>query len=1778
MASPRDRYSPFPQAKITQGENRLAPPASPIVTRDVDSPLLAWKHTGEEYSPVSRSPVSRTSVSSSVPGSYPFEFEQESGYNQARQSTDSDFYNRYSDASDALETAINHDAPSHEEGRPNSQEALSALSAILLNAESDENQHYEDHAELDDEEGPRGAFHEDQGDDGIFGEEGIEMRRGGDSDQEHMAEETHVDLDPTMRYSAGVEAGSVASGSGTTSGQNHNNPTPLASASSTMVPPPNAIMGPSYGTTANWHPEASSSRSAAPSRKPSASSSSHNHSTTPTLPLTSTTPSAYHHPGMMSRSNSNATSSAHSSGYASTFPSNATTATTVSAPPSRSNSNVSPGGTSNAKAALSALALSQSSLPYSQPIPRPSKPGQHSTYRSSGVSNGGASPPSLVRRASGSPPLSAVTGGGYGSNAKRRQSGLRSSIVSGDVDWENHATDEDLASDVQHGYSIDSPDSGPSGRARGLSLESNGDQNEGATSIGLGMLGPAISPGPFSTVTSFPGGATRGSSFHSGAASASRPPSSYQDSGRGSGYYHYQHADSSVYTPYTADTSAASSPEIAKRPPVSLHSRPSRSNLQQPQPVMPGLAPSPSGGHSPGPTTRTLGRSPSTGVLTSSSSASVNKSASTSNLVGLRYGNASPGSGTANGGLTRASSYRTAPLYGSDSPEPPVPPLPRRPSAVDQEDDQPAVVMATTANQPVHLHTRVTRSRAPSVTGQNPALPSPQHNLASPPDGAAKASWANHHPPIGSQKGNDWAPSPVREHPEDGEPEHMSASGGDVDESSATDLDSVTGDDDTYNSANSFTSHQNHRQHQYNQQQHPQLHPFETPERHSSYNHRSSTAMGITPPVRPDTQYSAANGGHGGGDNDWDASRRERTRENTAVGYRRAASRAMTETDTSEVDESEFGENDDESGRPSKDDGFGTEERTAAVILAEEGGGLIVNVSGGSISGLELNSGTTHIVMPGTSTPSEVPSFLTTYLPLICETLLALDISSNHLTSLPEALAGCTALEELNVGSNPLKVLPTWLSGLSNLQVLILDATEIVTIPIELSRLNGLRTLSIRRNKLHSIPSWLCLLTQLEWLLVDGNPFLGPWKRLMEPLLNPVPATPAEFTPITPGPFSANSMTSSMVDSLTSTRQGPEMMLTEAEEAALGNGDQTITLLSNPFPRAMAAGTASPSGSIAPYHVYTPSINGFPSNAAPTPDQPGSSATTLGSPFLGGTGFEKPRESQPTYFPQTGYEQRSPAAGSTMPFPDVTITKNRGTYADGYDGNELGVPSPTSTRDHSREPPYSAIPSNLSAEGTTNGKSLKKMQSADELRKRARAGSVSAAMAAATAAVVHGANSMMARNTEPPPPMPSVVMSPPTLASPVPQRALTAHPELTSPDRPPMNRFMSLGMRGSASATNSPLVQNRLALTGSMWEQPTRAMSQVGGDGMRSIHEAEFGQNDPTRPGPPPSRSGRAVQQEPDDVSVQEKGNKKWGFLKKMSMSKMRGNNNTSPETLRGTKGGNKKRPATAAASTMPFNQTGSFQVVRAESVPGQEGSGNIAKFTNMLKPSPSAELLNSAHLSPTGVTARPARRRSFLPLDTPPQLNIPIDKSPLLPVSALEDIAAASPNISSSALSSARQSPLPQEITIHVQEAAVPSATNELYVKALRGVMSYLKDMQDLGGVPLTKESAPNKEPAASPSAVGSANSSPAPERIRRPTVNGWQEGAPGESSATSSPFASLPRPLRNMTSSTSLRGTVAISMITTDSGGSGSNGQEERKTKDDKTKRTHLVREILE
>jgi hypothetical protein len=160
-------------------------------------------------------------------------------------------------------------------------------------------------------------------------------------------------------------------------------------------------------------------------------------------------------------------------------------------------------------------------------------------------------------------------------------------------------------------------------------------------------------------------------------------------------------------------------------------------------------------------------------------------------------------------------------------------------------------------------------------------------------------------------------------------------------------------------------------------------------------------------------------------------------------------------------------------------------------------------------------------LLGATASPYHLSGFLANTLPPISQTLLALDISSNFLNALPYGLAQCRNLEELNIGSNPLRALPTWMAVLTNLRVLIADSIGINNIPTALSGLVRLHTLGIRNNRMHSLPSWLCLLPALEALFIEGNPFQGPWKALVDPLIPRIqPQTPSlrspQYPPNTP--------------------------------------------------------------------------------------------------------------------------------------------------------------------------------------------------------------------------------------------------------------------------------------------------------------------------------------------------------------------------------------------------------------------------------------------------------------------------------------------------------------------------------------------------------------------------------------------------------------------------------------------------------------------------------------
>ena len=706
--------------------------------------------------------------------------------------------------------------------------------------------------------------------------------------------------------------------------------------------------------------------------------------------------------------------------------------------------------------------------------------------------------------------------------------------------------------------------------------------------------------------------------------------------------------------------------------------------------------------------------------------------------------------------------------------------------------------------------------------------------------------------------------------------------------------------------------------------------------------------------------------------------------------------------------------------------------------------------------------GTTHLLVGSSSTPNAIPTFLTSTLPQICHSLLALDISANFLVALPPALASCENLEELNVASNPLRVLPVFLSHLIALRVLIADATGINTLPDSLSALDRLHTLSIRRNKMHALPSWLCLLPLLQELYLDGNPFQGPWQALVEPLLSKVPVSPL-YPPSTPVmPLSSISIPDSSVGVETDTDSDSR--------------------------------SAGPDGSFA----LTPEDDTItPARAPPLERSVTSPATLPPVPPVPDRGLVRTKTA-----PNRPYQTKSrPRTGTLFDNPK---TSNR--YP-----NESG---------HGAE------------------HELRKMKSAGELR----------------------------TSFERP-------------------RGPMEDPAATSPERP-----LVLPYSGSASSSNllslvgeSPEsdrlgISKRYGSLGVSALTPTRSTRSAHSKSLFDVtwegaetdaaESARFSFASPTSPprsAQPPQGHGTPS---PADRQAPSRG--RWGFLKKMSMGKMRADSpaasrpNTSygrtprPEVVVG----NVSSPSQLPTNTLPqidvrFSTSGSLgpMLNHAPSISlsapiNEEDPAVSANTPPQEPPNPGKTLVPAA-------SPRASKRRSFLPVDGIPvtSLVIPSPTRFIQGASATGNLGELDEPATGLRPSSAVDA---DDLLARREE----ERAREGYTRALRSVMAYLKDMNDLSlsqGITLSMYG-------------GSPESSPSIPRSRRPTV---VEKASSES--TISRAASISGQLRSPETMAGLRsGTTSqtASVATTDSSGS----SEERKYKDDKGKRALVVREIVE
>lgn len=786
---------------------------------------------------------------------------------------------------------------------------------------------------------------------------------------------------------------------------------------------------------------------------------------------------------------------------------------------------------------------------------------------------------------------------------------------------------------------------------------------------------------------------------------------------------------------------------------------------------------------------------------------------------------------------------------------------------------------------------------------------------------------------------------------------------------------------------------------------------------------------------------------------------------------------------TSDEETDDLGEEDDEIDDKE-------EERTSAVVVAEEGRGLIVTGEGIPVVQLRVEPGTTHLLLGSSSTPGTVPTFLLGVLPQICNTLLALDISANFLNAVPIALASCENLEELNVASNPLRVLPAFLTNLTSLRVLIADSTGIGSLPDSLCVLDKLHTLSVRRNKMHSLPSWLCLLPSLQELYLDGNPFQGPWQALVEPLLAKTsvpPLYPPSTSIIPPSP-------ASLVD----LSMGPETD-TESEPTSAG-----------------------PEG---------PSVSQFDDDTI----------TPARAPFLG----------------------RSVTSPSTLPLPKAAPR-----------GLIRTKTAPNGSFFSSKSRPRTEVADGLGMSkrvedsGYYTDHDLRRMKSAGELR-----------------------SSFDQRDSQISP-QDSPIVTPALPALPNYSTSASSLNLLTvvgaSPESDRLSvpkRYASLGVSSSSSTvTRNP----RPSLPQALFDPPSGTLEPTAPESSRisaveTISPATSPRRklarDPPRSSPGYGERNSLARQSQSHSKDREKSGR-WGFLKKMSMGKMRPGPDSPASPYRPTTTHNRtsqpesgivsaSNPTTPHSSTSPqidlrFSTTEIFGPFTGGAPPVtfsppelENETENETPTSEKASPIPPPAIPGSFLIPSSSPVPRSSRRRSFLPVDD--TATIPSSS----PVPFLERLSGG--NDADEPGSNISSGPVPDSDSVDFATRREEERTREAYTRALRSVMAYLKDMNDLG---LSQGGN-----TVSVYSGGEENLSSG-MRSRRPTII---ERTNSDTSAMStiSRAGSMSAQLRSPDTMSGLRSGTAsqtVSVAASDC------SQDERKYKDDKSRRALVVREIVE
>jgi hypothetical protein len=107
-----------------------------------------------------------------------------------------------------------------------------------------------------------------------------------------------------------------------------------------------------------------------------------------------------------------------------------------------------------------------------------------------------------------------------------------------------------------------------------------------------------------------------------------------------------------------------------------------------------------------------------------------------------------------------------------------------------------------------------------------------------------------------------------------------------------------------------------------------------------------------------------------------------------------------------------------------------------------------------------------------------------------CTVLKQLFCNRSQLLSLPAELGACATLQELHCGDNQLSSLPAELGACTALQFLECSYNQLSSLPEELRACTALGLLGCRNNKMESLPAYLGLLVNLQGLVCDNNPFI----------------------------------------------------------------------------------------------------------------------------------------------------------------------------------------------------------------------------------------------------------------------------------------------------------------------------------------------------------------------------------------------------------------------------------------------------------------------------------------------------------------------------------------------------------------------------------------------------------------------------------------------------------------------------------------------------------------